>query len=97
LLAALIILLAACGLYGGMGNTRGLSLLLFVSTCVIAALGFAQTFWLIRAGQLAVPTVAAVLAGTALLAWALRWRARRNWLSLDWRVAKLAGPWQLQV
>lgn len=97
LLAALIILLAACGLYGGMGNTRGMSLLLFVGTCVIAALGFAQTFWLIRAEQLAVPTVAAVLAGTALLAWALRGRARRNWLSLDWRVAKLAGPWKMQV
>jgi hypothetical protein len=84
----------ACLFYGGLCLTRGWTaeeVLLFIGLAVLLVFEMAtlQPFQVLRAGGLSPASMSLGVGVAVLLIPLLRWYARRRWLALDWRVARM--------
>lgn len=83
---------ALCVFYGGMALTHGWNAEDLLLCFGLGALFIFQMFFTKPAAGNSLTALAAVITVHALVAALLRFYARRSWLKLDWRVAKLQKP-----
>lgn len=90
-----LVLLGAAGLYAGMASTRGLEFWQVIAGIVIVVVGIAQCIGAIFPEKESVQVAVIAWVMSAGLPLLMREFARRRWLSLDWRVARLPQGWRI--